>query len=360
MAIKAYERFENRADVSSPETIGDAKSISEAEEANEPYDDLFDQMLEKASGQSHASGKPEISEGLREGAKSKSELDDKEFHSDMGHISTTHMGKAILFQASDLPLPKSNIVTESKIDANFQFGEGGGTQFFIRDASEMKRDGRLSLIDIEPLKYDGGSKALVPNVSDGGYTILKDMRPLGKEETTQLETTTEVDRINTDAEGGEDLPVSVEELEYLDANTVDEEVLTRAIQSEKANDVPRTTQQKQTDKPTTQQKEDWKQQLSDQESSDGMYFPDGVKSPREMIPGEIFYQLSPQGYQRESPYFTDKETVDSCRGKDGKVDLLLLMDKLQYKPKVDSEGELYLGYTLTKYKYVPNDKGNKR
>ena len=49
MALKANERFENHMDVSSPETIGDAEKVSDfSEESHDPYDDKFDEILDKA------------------------------------------------------------------------------------------------------------------------------------------------------------------------------------------------------------------------------------------------------------------------------------------------------------------------
>lgn len=46
MGINSHERFENHMDVSLPETSGDAEKITDFEEKQEPYDDLFDKKLD--------------------------------------------------------------------------------------------------------------------------------------------------------------------------------------------------------------------------------------------------------------------------------------------------------------------------
>ena len=74
------------------------------------------------------------------------------------------------------------------------------------------------------------------------------------------------------------------------------------------------------------------------------YFLDALGN-KELKKGDVIYQLSrPSG--TDSPYFTDKKTVDMCRGKDGKVDLDKLKKVLQIEDK-DNSKTLLIEYTLT-------------
>jgi len=66
---------------------------------------------------------------------------------------------------------------------------------------------------------------------------------------------------------------------------------------------------------------------------------------RNLKKGDVLYQLSrPSG--TDSPYFTDKKTVDMCRGKDGTVDLDKLKKALQIEDK-DNSKTLLTEYVLT-------------
>lgn len=74
------------------------------------------------------------------------------------------------------------------------------------------------------------------------------------------------------------------------------------------------------------------------------YFLDALGN-KELKKGDVLYQLSrPSG--TDSPYFTDKKTVDMCRGKDGEVDLDKLKKVLQIEDK-DNSKTLLTEYTLT-------------
>ena len=74
------------------------------------------------------------------------------------------------------------------------------------------------------------------------------------------------------------------------------------------------------------------------------YFLDALGN-KELKKGDIIYQLSrPSG--TDSPYFTDKKTVDMCRGKDGEVDLDKLKKVLQIEDK-DNSKTLLTEYILT-------------
>ena len=74
------------------------------------------------------------------------------------------------------------------------------------------------------------------------------------------------------------------------------------------------------------------------------YFLDALGN-KHLKKGDVIYQLSrPSG--TDSPYFTDKKTVDMCRGKDGEVDLEKLKKVLQIEDK-DNSKTLLTEYTLT-------------
>lgn len=74
------------------------------------------------------------------------------------------------------------------------------------------------------------------------------------------------------------------------------------------------------------------------------YFLDALGN-KELKKGDAIYQLSrPSG--TDSPYFTDKKTIDMCRGKDGKVDLDKLKKVLQIEDKNNSK-TLLTEYILT-------------
>ena len=74
------------------------------------------------------------------------------------------------------------------------------------------------------------------------------------------------------------------------------------------------------------------------------YFLDALGN-KELKKGDVIYQLSrPSG--TDSPYFTDKKTVDMCRVKDGEVDLDKLKRVLQIEDK-DNSKTLLTEYTLT-------------
>lgn len=332
MALKANERFENHMDVSSPEIIGDAEKVSDfSEESHDPYDDKFDEMLDEAEYSFEHNSVNIIYD--------KKAADDTTYHINDGSEKSNHTrGSAHLGEDSS-DKGKVSILTESKVDANFQYGEGGGTQYFIRNASDMKKDGRLVQVSVEPLRYDAEAEPMPTDSSNNKHPISKDLRPLNAKEAEQLESTIDYDNVGKDADytAVVDAPLSGEEIHYLDENTLEEGALTRVAGDAKQ-----------------QQKEDWKQQLSDQESSGGIVFPDGVSNPRELVAGETYYQLSALGYPRESPYFTDRETVDSCRDASGKVDIFSLMKKLQIQPKRDESGNLNRNYLLTQYVYLPD------
>lgn len=92
---------------------------------------------------------------------------------------------------------------------------------------------------------------------------------------------------------------------------------------------------------------------SDQENSRGSFYPDAYSNPRELQRGESYYQLRPVNAKYDSPYMTDKETVDACRNENGDIDVGRLLQKLQVKPSSVRE------YTLSQYVYQSGEESNK-
>lgn len=231
-----------------------------------------------------------------------------------------------------------------KADVNSDYGKGGGNQYFIQNASFLKEKGNLVAIDREICKYNPETDLYSPDIRDkNGLTIHFDNRPLMKEEIQQLDSSTsEGGKQNTDEW---EYKLTKEELKQLDENAPNVEWLTR--------------------NPPGWEKEDFDHPAGNQEDSNGKNHPDGWTNPQELKDGTIFYQLLPDfrsGKETKTPYFTDKETVDSCRDENGKIILSALMQKLQKEPNkeelIDSEGNIYEiyveEYSVVQYKFKKN------
>ena len=234
-------------------------------------------------------------------------------------------------------LRRGPMVTESTADANFRYGDGGGRQIFIDD-----RTG-LTPVRAERLSLSGDEAAALKSRTAGRAMSGWDSRPLDAEEARRLADSTDFDRAesgrrNADADGGSGMPLSREELLYLDENTADERALPRRMDSAEA-----------------QEAEDRHYQLSDQEDTGGAFFPDGAENPREMQAGESVWQLRAEHAGYESPYFTNQETIAGVRDDAGTVNLSSLMDRLQISPKEDENGTPEGDYTLTEYTFEAED-----
>ena len=234
---------------------------------------------------------------------------------------------------------EGNLFFEGTAYENPQFGEGGGKQFFIRDAAEMKKDGRLKAIESEKLvfnreEYHPDSSVVVEG---DGYSVMYDMRPLTDEkmsELNQLAEETDFDNVAYPRDEAYDYESAItqDELDEMDENTPDTQGLVRA-----GGDTL---------------EEGYKQPASDQENSNQRYFPDPWKNPEKLKEGETYYQVAVAGKETKSSYFTDLETVNACREKDGNVNLSKLFQKLQINP---GEGN---DFELTKYEYHANENSN--
>ena len=248
------------------------------------------------------------------------------------------------------------IYFSGKADVNSDYGQGGGNQYFIQNASLLKRKGNLVAVDREICKFSPETDLYSPNIREqNGRLIHLDNRPLMKEDAQQLEATT-LNRIslnvgkydvavgNQNADGW-DSKITKEELKYLDENTADVEWQTR--------------------NPSGWKREDFYHPAGNQEDSEGKNHPDVWTNPQELKDGTIYYQLLPNfrdGSQTETSYFTDKETIDSCRDENGVINLSSLMQKLQKDPnkekRTDSEGNTYETYveeySVIQYKFKEN------
>ncbi|MDO4332904.1 MAG: hypothetical protein Q4C58_09490 [Eubacteriales bacterium] len=337
MGINNRERFENHMNISSPETIGDAERMTDVEEqAHDPYEDMFDEKLNLV----------ELS------------YSDKSIDSDYNLPD-----KSIFLKAED-------IAFESIVDANPQFGEGGGRQIFVRDFEKMVDDGRLKHIEHEDeilsISPDTGNSVVIAlKSSNDGYPYSIDERTCDENEIEQLDQGTSLEQGEAefqepekeglcvsdqtvtiyDGQGTHKMMYTVEtgnltneeqeEWDELDQNTIDEQGLTRVMENKEA-----------------QQKEDWGHPLSDQEGSNGIFYPDGWEKSRKLEVGEIFYQIRPLQQEHSSPYVTDRKTIDECRNKDGNIDAGKLLGKLQIRPVENTVYILrtyeYLGVSCTK------------
>ncbi len=318
MGINLQEHFENQIDAVLPETARSLDRIAEFSEEN-PYDDSFEDMISAAQG--------------------------------------NHLGYF-----------EKDIVFSSIADTNYDYGKGGGNQYFIQNAVEMKRDGRLAEISREEFNvdtdtykadirssndiYDSLNKKQIDDgkaVSDS-YSVHFDSRGIPEEELKEMEMEIEskgqpqlsdISKFNKDL-----FPVTeltMDEIEYLDENTPSADALTRVE--------------------IGQQHEDYFHPLGNQEDSRGFNHPDAWSNPKELQNGDVYYQLSPVLKDGEidtkSSYFTDKETVESCRSENGVISLSALMQKLQVAPKVemtrDENGDYHeehiTKYIVTEFEY---------
>ena len=179
---------------------------------------------------------------------------------------------------------------------------------------------------------------------EDGYQVHLDNRPLMEENLVQLDESTAHDLKYENAPAG-DTDLSEKDLKYMDENTPSTECLRTVLPGEK--------------------QEDFLRPIGNQEDMKGEYLPDGWTDPRELKDGDVYYQLVPgvsDGEKIYSSYFTDKETIDSSRDKDGNIVLSSLMQKLQKQPNMetrsDSDGnsqETYVEeYSIVQYKFKEN------
>lgn len=251
--------------------------------------------------------------------------------------------------AQEDPKKQKHILFSGKVDANGDYGEGGGNQYFIQNARLLKQNGSLIPVSREVCRFNPETDTYFSDVRthEDGYQVHLENRPLMKEDLVQLDESTADDPEyeTMPADDKCDMSLSEEELKDLDENTPSTECLRMVPPGEK--------------------QEDFLRPLGNQEDMRGEYHPDGWTNPKELKDGDVYYQLVPgvgNGEKIYSSYFTDKETIDSCRDKDGNIVLSSLMQKLQKQPNMetqsDSEGnsqETYVEeYSIVQYKFKEN------
>lgn len=181
------------------------------------------------------------------------------------------------------PVPTKSIVAFSATATeNYEYGIGGAKQFFIPHAYELKQNGKL-IKEIELYEDENG---------------LAD-----------LSMSEETDQIELDIEYAKEY---VDEIDYLDKNTMDTEGLNMYMDSE--GNIMKT------------QEQDYLNPLSNQEDSNGKYYPDSWKKTQ-INDGELLFQLSSDG-KTFSSYFTNSKTINSCIHS-GKLNFQELREKLQ-------------------------------
>ena len=183
---------------------------------------------------------------------------------------------------SSLDKPPSLPAFSSIVSENFEYGQGGGLQLFIPNANEYKENGTLVKI---AEYYD--------DISTRENAVIS--KPIMAQDENEVEDVTIAD-----------------EILYLDNNTIDTEGLNMVVDAN-GNMVDPI-------------KEDYLHPHSNQEDSNGKYYPDSWK-PTDIKSGTILYQLSTNG-DTQSCYFTDQSTIDQCTH-NGNVDFSELRDKLQ-------------------------------
>lgn len=322
VAISLHERFEKNMDVSKPETSGDVEGkYSLSEEKN--YDDDFEKRLSQAKR-----------EGVIEENK-KIKQENRSAEPGQNNLNKIESNRHLVFSAI--------------ADANPDYGNGGGNQYFIQRAFELKENGGLKLqfrivLGFEPEK--GIFKADIRNSGEirksqmetGGnigvnpfFNIHFDKRKMTEDMIEQLSNLYP----NNPLDESEDMTseVSDEELNYLDENTIATEGLTQIENEQDQNG---------------EKHEDRLTPLGNQEDSGGKNHPDSWSNPIELKEGSLYFQVAPilndGSSETKSSYFTDEKTVNSCKDAKGDISVAALLQKLQIEPKkemvIDGNGEV--------------------
>lgn len=178
---------------------------------------------------------------------------------------------------------KSILAFSSTAEENYEYGIGGARQYFIPNAYELKKNG--SLVKEFEL-YESEDKTAPLSLIDE----------------------------NVEFDGQEDSYIEdyTDEIDYLDKNTIDTDGLNMFMDSE-GNIM-------------NVQEQDYLNPLSNQEDSNGIYYPDSWKKTS-IQDGDLIFQLSSNG-NTFSSYFTDSKTINSCIH-NGNLNFQELREKLQ-------------------------------
>lgn len=229
---------------------------------------------------------------------------------------------------------QEDLLQEGTARNNPSYGIGGGKQYFIPDAHQpLRSDGNLPLKDgcltktgETNLHYQGTGDQKIKNPSH------VDNRPLSKAEKLELkqmdENTSDKPVITPKANSK---PISKEELKQLDENTMDERGLPKVMGNSKDQNL-----------------ENWRHVPSNQENRGVSTMPDAWSNPRELKDNEKFYQIRPTNAKEASDYFTNSDTVNACKDKNGNVNVGKLLDLLQIDPGENTD------WTLREYEYHKN------
>ncbi len=188
-------------------------------------------------------------------------------------------------EVHDFETPNAITAFSASAMENYKYGSGGGNQLFIPYANEYKRNGFLEKIDDY---YE----------SEFGTALIADLFDM-------TESGNKTSDNNIDGE-------YIDEIDYLDKNTIDTEGLNRAVDN--------------CGKKINQSEEDYVHPHSNQEDSEGLYYPDAWKKCK-ITDGTLVFQISKDG-NTPSSYFTDSKTVNSCIH-NGNLHFNELREKLQ-------------------------------
>lgn len=268
----------------------------------------------------------------------------------------------LIVENGNVPMPpdsniefKTDMVYRSVVDANPEFGDGGGIQYFIPHASEIKEAGRLDrIVSSEIFGFDSKDivKADIRASVNSEYKMHLDKRKISGEDATEILSS------SSDITSGKlSESISAEDLQYFDENTIASEGLTDNSDRFFINEKGVLDSHEDYYRPHGNQEDTYKK-----ENPENWIMPDSWANPVELKDGEVFYQLAPVFRDGKSDtfssYFTDKDTVDLCRDENGIISISALMQKLQMPPKTEiledsgERKEVYVGrYELTAYIY---------
>lgn len=283
------------------------------------------------------------------------EFVDERSRSDMGDDSEDREC-LVIADGGDPPNPHESGVDLQKdvayraiVDANPEYGEGGGVQYFIPHAYDIKQEGRLKPQNPPEILEFNEKDVFKADIRDSQYSEHKihlDKRKFLEEDVEEI-----TDSLDHRTSGELSEVISDDELKYLDENTIATEGITDTRDRFFINkDGERESH------------EDYFRPHGNQEDAGGKTMPDSWSNPKELEEGKIYYQLSPfysDGNQdTKSSYFTNIETINLCRDTNGTISVSELLQKLQIEPKkefIESNGgekEIYVSkYVLTAYVY---------
>lgn len=198
---------------------------------------------------------------------------------------------------------QGDLIHSGSVCENPKYGNGGGKQFFIRNAGNqpLREDGKIPLQHgylekVEEKKLPHNDSSSNPEIKNGNVanrmkttpTVMIDTTPLSKSEKNEWK------QLNKNTRPTRDLP--------------------RVIKDNKGQN----------------EAESWNYPHTNQENF-GMN-QDAFSPSRKLKDGEKFYQLRSADNDTTSNYFTDAGTIDKCRKENGNIDREKLLNILQINP----------------------------